>query len=143
MAAMDRGLRWYQFGVGSLLLLTTCTAVLCSIGVHIHWTISVLLGFVVLIGGVTGRIVARTQAGFLQGAILAILAFVILSIDGFVMLIPFMPWFQDPTASLWYFVPASWLAGLIGGTLGGRTVRPRFRGGRRILPQEDDRGSAE
>ena len=62
-------LPWYQFSLRSVLLLTLVVAVLCSIGACTHWLVSVMLDSVVLIGGVTGRIVGGTGLGLVEGPI--------------------------------------------------------------------------
>jgi len=59
---------WYQFSLRSLLLFTLFVAVLCSIGISVHWVISVILG-VVGLGGIVGRIVAKRNLGFLFGGL--------------------------------------------------------------------------
>ena len=65
-------LRWFQFSLAALLLLTLFVAVLCSIAVCTHWFFSGLLAATVLIGGIAGRIVAGTSKGFLYGIVFGI-----------------------------------------------------------------------
>ena len=112
---------WYQFSLRSLLLFSTFIAVLCSIGVCTHWLISLLIGLTVVVGGGTGRIVAGTRLGFVRGAVFGIEFFLI---GSFVCVLPAYAFRQLPQTP-WLVGAAILLAVLIGGILGGFTVRPR------------------
>jgi len=50
----------YQFGIRSLVLLTTFIAILCSLGVYTHWVASVVVAVDVLLAVIAGRFVAKT-----------------------------------------------------------------------------------
>jgi len=109
---------WYQFSLRSLLLLTLFVAVLCSLGVYTHWIFSVVIGSAVLIGGIAGWTVARTRIGFVQGVVFGIeflLGAAILCI-----VLDILPW-----EASWRWGVALGTVVLIGGILGGLTVRPR------------------
>jgi len=63
MPAREPDLPWYQFSLRSLLLLTLFVAVLCSIGVRTHWSVTAAIA----VGGITGGIVARSWLGLVLG----------------------------------------------------------------------------
>jgi len=111
-------LPWYQFSLRSLLLLTIFVAVLCSIGLYTHWLVSAVVGWTVMIGGIAGRIVAGTRLGFAQGVVFGI-QFLLWS--GVACL--FIPFFREPP---WRMGVTLGIAVLIGGILGGFTVRPHL-----------------
>lgn len=107
----------FQFNLRSLLLFTLFVAVLCSIGACTNWLISAVVGWTVMIGGTAGRIVAGTRLGFAQGVVFAIQFLLWAGIA--CLLLPFFreaPWRMGVTVGM---------AVLIGGIVGGVTVRPR------------------
>jgi hypothetical protein len=108
---------WYQFSLLSLFLLTLFVAVLCSLGVCTHWIVSAVVAFAVTIGGIAGRIVAGTRLGFVQGAAFGIQCFLWAGL--FCLFLPF-PW-----QASWQLGVVLGIAVLIGGVVGGFTVRPR------------------
>ena len=117
MAASKSNQPWYQFSLRSLLLFTLFVAVLCSIGVCTHWLVSAVVGWTVMIGGFAGRIVARTRLGFVQGVVFAIQFLLWAGVA--CIFLPFLretPWRMGVTLGI---------AVLIGGMVGGFTVRPR------------------
>jgi hypothetical protein len=104
------------------LLLTLFVAVLCSIGVCTHWAVSVAVAIAVAIGGIAGKIAAGTRFGFVLGVVLVI---------------QFLFWAGIVCAFLvWQFAfLVHWelrgllsvvlvIAALIGGIVGGYSVRP-------------------
>lgn len=115
---------WYQFSIRSLLLLTTFVAVLCSLGLCTHWIFSVVIGSAVLIGGIAGWIVARTRVGFVQGVVFGIQFVLIAAIMGVISL-PLFSW--EASSAMWVSYVLLGTASLIGGILGGLSVRPRSR----------------
>ena len=115
---------WYQFSLRSLLLLTLFVAVLCSLGVCTHWLVSAAIAMTVVIGGIAGRIVAGTRLGFVQGVVFGIqfLFWAGLACIFLVLQCPFLlPW-----ESRWLWGVVLGIAVLIGGVVGGFTVRPRL-----------------
>jgi hypothetical protein len=106
--------------------LTAFVAVLSTIGVHVHWYVSVLLAAIVFVGGGVGRIVAGINAGFYWG-IWGSIVLVILSIVLAPLLMALLP------AGLFYYAPPLFwaiycvVAVVCGGMLGGFTARPRPR----------------
>jgi hypothetical protein len=126
MATPRTTLPWYQFSLWSLLLLVFFVAVLCSLGVCTHWLVSAVVALTVTIGGIAGRIVAGTRLGFPQGAVfgiqavlVAVLVCVLFGFEGV--------WlnFAGAWQPSWRFWVAIGIAALIGGILGGFTVRSR------------------
>jgi len=103
-------------------IFTLFVAVLCSIGVCTDWLVSVVLAATVLIGGVAGRIVAGTRLGFVQGAVFGIL-FLLTAVFACIILAPLLFW-QASWESREFYVLLG-VAALIGGMMGGFTVRPR------------------
>jgi len=116
-------LPWYQFSLRSLLLFTLFVAVLCSIGVGTNWAFSVILAAIFVIGGILGGIVAGTKAGFVRGAWVALLLFLI-AVFGSVLLFAVFPRVLSSESSLWLGVAIDGIAVLIGGIMGGYTARP-------------------
>lgn len=115
----------FQYSIRSLLLLTLFVAVLCSLGACTSWLASVAVAVTIVIGGIAGRIVAGTRLGFIQGALFAIQFVVIAVIVGLVDQAP-IPILQREASwglSDLYFG----VAALVGGIVGGFTVRPRPR----------------
>ena len=116
-----RKLPWYQFSLRSVLLLTLVVAVLCSLGVSIHWALSAVIASIIAIGGVAGRVVAGTPLGFTQGILFAMQLF-------FLSVIVSLFCFPSLThVSLWWLALLYGAAILIGGVLGGLSVRSRSR----------------
>jgi uncharacterized membrane protein len=112
---------WYQYSLRSLLLFTTFVAVLCALGRCTHWLLAVAVGSAVMIGGIAGRIVAGTRIGFLQGAVFGV-QFAMLSIIACVIVgLAFPPFSNAP----WPSIVVLGTATIVGGALGGFTVRPR------------------
>ena len=112
---------WYQFSLRSLLLFTLFVAILCSIGVCTHWVVAVAITTLML-GGILGRIVAGTWLGFVAGVLHGIL-FSLAALVIFVYLpIRSLPWLGD-----WAAGGLLGIAVLIGGILGGLSVRPRSK----------------
>lgn len=120
MAAPKPNPPWHQFSLRSLLLLTAFVAVLCSIGAWTHWLVSATIAVAVVVGGVTGRIVAGTRLGFVEGALGAIPFFVVAFVVPLLLGIPFSPKWEA-----WYLKEMLVLAALFGGIVGGFSVRPR------------------
>jgi len=123
---------WYQFSLRSLLLLTLFVAVLCSYGVSVHWVLSAVIGTILLIGGVTGGNIARSQLGFWLGMLLGLLCSMIAAFACVLVgSIPrFLPLFPCPPLLFWQSTPmtAAVIAGsLIGGICGGLLARPRSK----------------
>jgi len=110
---------WYQFSLRSLLLFTLFVAVLCSIGVCTDWLVSAVVGWTVMIGGIAGRIVAGIKAGFIQGVLGAILLALPISL----LLVRAFP--QELFHAPWLLIVVLGILVLIGGTLGGYSVRRR------------------
>jgi hypothetical protein len=108
---------WYQFSLRSLLLLTVFVAVLCFIGVCTNWLFSALAAMTVLIGGTAGRIVAGTRLGFVQGVLFGIQ----FALSCLFLPFPFLLNWESP----WPWGVVLGIAVLIGGVLGGYSVRPR------------------
>ena len=71
MSTPEPELRWYQFTLRSLMLLTLFVAVICSLGVCTHWLVSAVIAMFAL-AGMAGRIVAGTRLGFVQGVVFGI-----------------------------------------------------------------------
>ncbi len=117
-------LPWYQFSLRSLLLFTAFVAVLCAIGVRMHWAFSAILATIVLIGGVAGRIVAGTRRGFMQGALGAV-QFFLLAVVGSLLLIAAFPQLFHASGQFWVVIYGT--AVLSGGVLGGSTARFRSK----------------
>ena len=122
-------LPWYQFSLRSLFLLTLFVAVLCSVGVCTHWLISAVVALAVAIGGVAGRIVAGTRLGFVQGVVFGIqflLAAVLISLLLFPVLLCWdTPWLRLLLDGPWRLEVVLGIVVLIGGVVGGLSVRPR------------------
>jgi len=119
---------YFQYSLRSLLLLTLFVAVMCSIGACTHWLVPVVIASTILIGGIAGRIVAGTRLGFWQGAVYGLQ---FLCWAGFACL--FVPCLWEPFMLVllgkpsWQLIVLLGLAVLIGGIVGGSTVRPRPR----------------
>jgi hypothetical protein len=127
MTTREPELRWYQFSLRSLFLLTAFGAVLCSIGVRMHWLVSAAVGTLAF-AGVTGRIVAGTRLDFVQGVIFgALFLIAVVPLCGFLLLLTGLPWLLWPHGSWLLFVVllVVGIAVLVGGGVGGFTVRPR------------------
>ncbi len=122
MPTREPELRWYQFSLRSLLLLPVFVAVLCAIGVRMHWAFSAILAAIVLIGGIAGGIVAGGKVGFVQGAFGAI-QFFLLAVVGSLLSIALFPALFH--ASPWFWMVIGGIAVLSGGILGGFTARYR------------------
>ena len=105
---------WYQFSLRSLLLFTAFVAILCSVGVCTKWGVSATIAASLLIGGVSGGMVAGTRMGFVIGAVYAMPLFFFAVISLAILRFPF---------SLWWNLDDWWIACriavLIGGVWGG------------------------
>ena len=110
---------WYQFSLRSLMLSVLFVALLCSLGVCTRWFVSVAYGLTVTIGGIAGRIVGRTPSGFVQGAVVGT-EFSLIA----VVVCIFLPFLWDAP---WRLGTVLGIAALIGGVLGGFSVRPRSK----------------
>ena len=111
MSTPEPELPWYQFRLRSLLLLMLYVAVLCSLGVISSWFFAGLTGLATSLGGIIGRIVARTKLGLVVGALLGIsgLTFSLLTLPpAYLQLVGFEGW-----------QVVCWIAALLGGVLGG------------------------
>lgn len=117
--------RWYQFSLRSLLLLCVFVAVLCSVGVCVHWAIPAAVASVVTIGGVAGGVVARTRSGLVQGVVVAVQFSLIVFLIGLFALPAIRRGAPAPWGSPWLAVVAMGFASLLGGCLGGDSVRPQ------------------
>jgi hypothetical protein len=116
---------WYQFSVRSLLLLTVFAAVLCTIGVHMHWLLSAFLATIVLVGGIAGRIVAGINRGFVWGVVGAVYSF-LFSLFVALLLIAVFP--EVIFRASERFCSAFYETAMLGGSVfGGSTVRPRSK----------------
>ncbi len=127
MATSKPKLPWYQFSLRSLLLLTLFVAMLCSLGVCTHWLVSAAVAMTVVIGGIAGRIVAGTRLGFVQGIIFGIqfLFWAGLACVFLALLFWDAPWFPLVWNAPWLLGVPLAIAVLVGGVLGGLSVRPR------------------
>ncbi len=117
---------WYQFSLRSLLLLTAFVAVLCSLGVCTDWSIAA----VVAVGGVAGGIITRTRSGLLHGIMYGV------GFSGMAAAACVLLWFFEllnvprlwvPWQSAGAIKIAAVIGSLIGGILGGLSVRRRSR----------------
>jgi hypothetical protein len=115
---------WYQFSLRSLLLFVLFVAVLCSIGVCTHWLVSAFIAMTVTVGGSAGWIVARTRSGFVQGVVIAVQFFLIVILVSVFIWFPFR-FFPSNFEDIWRSGVVLGIVVLIGGLLGGFTVRPR------------------
>lgn len=115
-------LPWYQFSLRSVLLLTLVVAVLCSIGACTHWLVSVMLDSVVLIGGVTGRIVGGTGLGLVEGALYGIV-FCFIAFLGLATLAVLFGYLWDLYRLAAICAMSVLLGGIFGGVLGGLSAR--------------------
>ena len=61
----------YQFSLRSLLLFVAFVATLCSVGICTKWGVSAVIAASLLIGGVSGGLVAGRRSGFVAGAVYA------------------------------------------------------------------------
>jgi hypothetical protein len=113
---------WYQFSLRSLLLFTLFVAVMCSLGVCTSWLVSAAIAMTVMIGGVAGRIVAGIRAGFMRG-ILSAIPFGLLAVHISLLLVRAFP--QKLYHERWLLSVPLGIAALIGGVLGGLSIRPR------------------
>ena len=127
MSTPEPELRWYQFSLRSLLLLTVAVAGLCSLGVCTDWSIAAVIGG----GGVIGGIIARTRSGLLLGVAYGV------GFSGMAAAAYVLTWFSGLLSVPGSF-GASWQVGaavktaavigsLVGGIAGGRAARRRLR----------------
>ena len=128
MSTPEPELRWYQFTLRSLMLLTLFVAVICSLGVCTHWLVSAVIAMFAL-AGMAGRIVAGTRLGFVQGVVFGI-QFLLAAVVIHLLLFPFLPFWVAPWLRLlldepWRLGVVLGIVVLIGGALGGLSVRPR------------------
>lgn len=82
-----------------------------------------------MIGGIAGRIVAGTRLGFVQGVVFGI-QFLLAAVVIHLLLFPVLPCWVAPWLRLlldepWRLGVVLGIAVLIGGVLGGLSVRPR------------------
>jgi hypothetical protein len=107
---------WYQFSLRSLLIFTLFVAVLCSIGISLHWIGSVIVG----IGGIAGRIAARRDFGYLLGGLIGTLLAAV-ALVGCVFLLDLFPldFFPQALAIRHKLRTILGIAALIGDVLGG------------------------
>jgi hypothetical protein len=79
------------------------------------------------LAGVAGRIVAGTRLGFVQGVIFGALFLIGVVLLCFLLLLTGLPWLLWPHGSWLLFVVllVVGIAVLVGGGVGGFTVRPR------------------
>ena len=91
-----------------------------------HWLVSAVVGTLAL-AGVAGRIVAGTRLGFVQGVIFGALFLIGVVLLCFLLLLTGLPWLLWPHGSWLLFVVllVVGIAVLVGGGVGGFTVRPR------------------
>jgi len=112
----------YQIRVRSLFFWTIFVAVVCSIGVRTHWLVSAAIALPVVIGGITGWIVAGTGEGFVQGVVVGFLFL----LGDFLVCCAFLSAVPHVAAvTLQRFAVLHVSAVLIGGILGG--LLERFR----------------
>jgi hypothetical protein len=104
-------LPWYQFSLRSMLVVTAYVAIVCSIRFY-----SGTLTTIVIIGGLAGIIVAGRPLGFVAGAIGGSLSYLIAAVFPIIT----QPWKLD---LVWWVWATIWIDVLIGGILGGLTVR--------------------
>jgi hypothetical protein len=113
----------YQFSLRSLLLWTVFVAVVCSIGVCIHWCCSLAIALPVVAGGIAGWIVAGTRQGFVMGVAVGFLF-----LGGDIFICSFLSAIPQVANAPWQlFAGLHVIVALIGGFVGGATVRPRAR----------------
>jgi len=114
--------RPFQFSLRSLMLFVLGVALLCSLGKCTHWLVPVVLAATGLIGGIAGSLVAGIKAGFVEGALYGILFF-LFAFVGCARLVVAFPGLGDVVWRLFSMICG--IALLIGGILGGYSVRPR------------------
>lgn len=125
MATPEPTHRWYQYSLRLLLLLFVVVALLCSLGSCTHWLVSVVLGSAMLIGGIAGRVIAGTRCGFVQGAVFAVEFLLIAGFACVLLRLPVPLPFWDESSGLGPLYAVLVIVSLIGGIVGGFTVRPR------------------
>ena len=111
---------WYQFSLRSLMLLVLFVSVLCSLCVSTHSLVPAVFGLAMMLGGVAGRIVARTRSGFIEGAVVGI-SFSVIAIEVGILLLAFACPPEEPSWPLWFMVVL--IAALVGGVLAGFEAR--------------------
>ncbi|MGA2258197.1 MAG: hypothetical protein ABSG53_26315 [Thermoguttaceae bacterium] len=119
MSTPEPELRWYQFSLRSLLLVTLFMAVLCSLGVWANWSVAV----VIAVGGIAGGIVARSLLGFARGIVTGGLFSIVSGIAGLLWRTSFRS-IDEIIATMQI---AAIVGSLIGGILGGYTARYRSK----------------
>jgi len=114
---------WYQFSLRSLFLLTLFVAVLCSIGVCTNWFFSVVLAILTL-GGIAGRIVARSGVGFVPGVLCGTLLALITVPLAALFSLHVLVFVRPPQWLLAVFwLVAALISVVVGGVLGGLIAR--------------------
>jgi hypothetical protein len=58
-----------QFSLRTLLLAVGFVAILCSIGVCTRWLVPVGIGLAMAVGGIAGKLIAKTRRGSVRGAV--------------------------------------------------------------------------
>jgi hypothetical protein len=72
--------RWHQYSLRTLLIIVSIVAMLCSIGVYASWCISLCILAAMLLGGLIGYSIAKTQWGFVRGVVHGFQFFLVLMI---------------------------------------------------------------
>lgn len=120
MGTSEPKLPWYQFSLWSLLLLTVFAAVLCSIGICTDWSVAAIIA----VGGVSGKIVARSWVGLIVGVLVGNLG----ACFAGVLACPFsVSSISSSPTSLFNLKIAMIIGSLIGGVLGGSKARNRSK----------------
>jgi hypothetical protein len=116
--------RWHQFSLRSLLLFSTLVAILCSIGVSAHWSVSANLAVSLLIGAVSGGMVCGTRAGVIAGAVYGIPGFVLTIIAVTIVMLPASALWSNEAWAIAIRIALP-IGGIIGGVAGGIAARGR------------------
>lgn len=114
---------WHQYSFQSLLLAVAFVSVLCSCCICTHWLVASAVALPVLFGGVTGKMIAGSADGFVQGIVFGVvflLGSVFICCPILFILFP-----QLVNAPWQCFGALHVVAVLIGGILAGRLERSR------------------
>ena len=113
----------YQFSLRSLLLAVALVAIMCSLGVSTKWSLSAAIAAILLIGGVSGGMVAGTWAGVVAGAAYTIPLFFFAASSLMLLTLPI----SLVRSVDWMLVCriAMLVGGVLGGVSGGLIARSR------------------
>jgi hypothetical protein len=111
---MKEPLRWYQFRIRDLFIITAIAAVFCSIGASLDWVLALYYALNFVLSGLAGMAVARKRAGFAKGIYVGFpLAIAALTI---IFMFNYCSWGINHRW-LWYSIPE--VIAIVGGVLGG------------------------